>query len=43
MKQRTVLFLAVRLLLLYEASEYASMWYLTKETEHIVKKNHPLK
>lgn len=43
MKQRMVLFLAVRLVFFYEASEYAAMWYLTNQTQSIVRKKHPLK
>jgi hypothetical protein len=35
--------MALRLFLMYEASEYASMWYLVKQTEHLAKRNHPLK
>ncbi len=41
--QKGSFLLALRLFTLYEASEYASMWYLVKQTEHLVKRNHPLK
>jgi len=43
MKQRLILFLAVRLFFCYEATEYAAMWYLTSQTQNIVRKTHPLK
>ena len=28
---------------MYEAAEYASMHYLVKQTEHLAKRNNPLK
>lgn len=43
MKQKSIFLMALRLFILYEACEYGSMMYLVKQTEHLVKKNHPLK
>lgn len=43
MLQKGVFMLTVRVFLLYEATEYASMWYLVNQTENIVRKKHPLR